>query len=124
MAVGDRGGPLAITDKIGFAGKTNHSLAGACIGRHRVGQWLAAGERRKFSMVEANNRGTPGNQLARKRSACRSTVHENRIEHPGPRVRARSIKSDHNRLAALLVESAEIDQKALCTGDESVEFFR
>src|SRR5215470_8696148 len=110
MAVRDGGDAVTIADKIGLAGKSDDGLACARIGCHRIGRWLAASERRKFSVIEADDRRTLRDQFAREGSARRSPVDEYGIERPRQRVRSRCINGDRHRLAPFLVESAEIDQ--------------
>src|SRR4029077_18446295 len=88
---------------------------------HMRRRWREAGERLKFTGVQANDRRPLFQHLSRQREARRGGIDEDRTErdaHPGLRDRG---ERERKRGAALGIERAEIDEERTGARDETLD---
>src|SRR5215467_9291492 len=101
---------LAVSHKIGLAGETDDDFVLPRVSHCLVGRCPNPCKRRKFGMIETDDRRPPANEFAGKHGARRRSIDKDRIEYPGKLVTSRGFHSDHSCLAPFGNECSQIDK--------------
>src|SRR5262245_28987133 len=124
MSIADGRGALAISHKIGLAGKSDDDSILARISHCRFGRRLTVCKRGKFRVIETNDSWPPADKFAGKDRSWRHSVDKDRIQYPWKFVTRRGLHRDRGCFAAFTIERPEIDQKPLRARNKWADLFR